>query len=161
MVRSWTTLLGVREWACPKAGISHGHLAGNSTNNWDGRKGLRRKYICSVFFIAVFQDMNLSCSWGKFWLSALHECSFTICMANANQKATLQPECAPDEHWAPCFLKAMQFSEACTGSFCKEFKLGGSCLQGWPSKTRWESSWKSKQYYKVAMSGYLSLPSYV
>lgn len=34
---------------------------------------------------------------------------------------------------ALCLLWALRFSEACRGSFCRGFKLGGSCLQSWPS----------------------------
>ena len=85
----------------PDSGTSHGNLARNSTNSRDGLKALRGKYICPVFFIVVFQDMNLSCSWGRFWLSALHECNFTVYTANANLKAT--PECAPDQHQCYAF----------------------------------------------------------
>lgn len=131
VVRCWTALLGARERerACLRASTSHGNLARNSTDNQDGLKALRGKYICPVFFIVVFQDMNLSCSWGRFWLSALCECNFTVHTANANQKATVTPECAPDQHQCYAFFRALQFSEACTGSFCRGFKLGSSCLQ--------------------------------
>lgn len=41
-----------------RAGTTEDNLARNPTNNQDGLKVLRGKYICPVFFIVVFQDVN-------------------------------------------------------------------------------------------------------
>lgn len=155
MVRCWTALLGARERACLRASTSHGNLARNSTNSQDGLKALSGKYICPVFFIVVFQNMNLSCSWGRFWLSALRECSFTVHTANANQKATVTPECAPDQHQCYAFLKGSAILWGLHRQLLQRVQireqlppeLTFSKLKNNQTKPKRESSWRSKQYY--------------
>lgn len=91
---------------------------------------LRGKYICPVFFIGVFQDMDLSCSWGGFWLCSLwmqFHCLY------GQRKGDSQTRVCTWSTSALYFLRALQFSEVCTGSFCREFKVGCSCLKSWPS----------------------------